>query len=458
MDVHLAAARLRGQGLTPAGLSWVLKALHPAGDEPACGIPDEINAKSMRSQYETLTTVSTPTAGTDWDLAVFKSPGDGAAFIYQSGPLGTNFYETIGGPGVSPTQIGVTPIQPTINLSGGYAMTTVEAVPVVINCLPRYPASRPAAFRKAASSITCYLVASALNNQGTVYASQLSHRHVGTFRRRIVDFANVITDMECFDVPPQEAVLALMDTGFYTSEARNGVYMPLRLSGPTQPYVNAKVLGSDTVRNSAVPAAPLVVFDAVTVPVPSFACLMRTETSVGEAYASTWVSNRVGTDITNTLATIDSGMDNLACGMVIFRGLSKDASVTIKTIDVLEVIPRLDTPALQFSQPAVAPCLKALELYYALSHELRFVYPASYNSFGTLLSTIGRVASTLWPYVSPLVAGGAKFIAERLAPPAAAAPALKPAIRASSVKPSLRSRSASRPAVPRRKRGPRGVR
>lgn len=425
MDVAGLYKRLEGHGLPPHASTWVIKALHPAWATVSGGIPDLESVKAMRSQYEVVETISTPTPGTDWDCAIWKPPGDGTAFIAARGPLNSNFLLNTGftdlivGATQAMVDVGTMPLNDYAGVGTGTSLTN------------RLVTARPQGFRKQYSSLTVHLVASAFNNQGTVYSSQLNRKPWG---RLIVTPTSGVTTMlsaAVIDMPPDESILALSDPGMVTAEAKHGTYVPLRLNGPTQPFVNPLMTAS---------APALTAVGSLLCPEWGFATLQTlpvlTRTAADTGYIQIWEgSGRGALALTNPNCTTDTGLDNVANAMVIFRGLSATASLTIKSIDGIEYLPHLDSPSKQYAAPAAAPCLKALELYYMLSKELAYAYPASYNSIGLLLSTIAKAASYLWPKVLPLI----PTLASALVPAIASRPARSPSVR------STRSDSLAKP-------------
>jgi hypothetical protein len=411
----------------------------------------------MRSQYEVVLSAGSPD-GNDWDCAIWKPSGDGVAWMQKRGPLNSDFTSSF-------TTAYAIPMQPTVQAGAiGGTFISIEAVPVSIGFESRIPTSRCASFRKAASSLTVHLAASALNNQGTVYASQLAHRCVGEYDEIQTSTNNVATKIATFDVIPQERTLALLDQAMYTSEARHGVYMPLRLSGPTQPFVQAQMVGHSIYTRSTT-GVPYYCIDP-TSPVAYTARLSRAFTING--YQNNWDggSGRAGGLLVDPQSTVDTGYDNVAHAMVIFRGLSKDATLTIKSVDVMEAIPRFDAPSLQYAQLSPASCPRALELYHTISTEMRYAYPASFNSLGTILNALARVASNLWPFVKPAIPvlaqhylSGSPSVLSLTAKSAAEPPAMRRGALPTSlvsVRPRSRSRSTAR--MSRRRGGGRGRR
>jgi len=83
--------RLERYGVTGPSRDWLIRAMHPAGETPCPGFPDESAVQVMRPQFRTETTISAPAGAPSWDLLVVTIPGDVNAVIWGSGPAGTNF-------------------------------------------------------------------------------------------------------------------------------------------------------------------------------------------------------------------------------------------------------------------------------------------------------------------------------------------------------------------------------
>jgi len=254
------------------------------------------------------------------------------------------------------------------------------------------------------------MTAFALADQGTLYVGTFSRPMTSTtYFRWFNNFAGNPTacQINWTNFPLDENRLLLTDPRTSMVPAKDGAYVPIRLAGPQQPFVQSykeefgrilaqipAVAGPTYVSYGSGPAFP----DG-TLPVPTVGRYPYVTGDVsgpaGETGSPFWQSAVPA----NAMWCVDSGYDNINHTLFIFRGLSSTASITFKCISGLEVIPRVDSPVLQFTSKPVKYSPNALAFYQAVSEEMRMVYPSSFNSLGTILSAIGSAASRIWPVV-----------------------------------------------------------
>jgi len=254
------------------------------------------------------------------------------------------------------------------------------------------------------------MTASALSDQGTLYVSTFDRPVTNkSYARWPVNLAGLPTTYQFnqFVFPFDENRLMLTDPRTVVTPAKDGAYVPIRLCGPSQPFVsaNAEKYGSVIFQNPIIANPNLFSYGAGPLfpdtAFPSPMCgrypfnLADTSSFGGLLGSPGWQGNIP----VNSQWCIDSGYDNVNHVVMIFRGLANSASITFKLVSGLEVIPRLDSPVLQFTQKPVRFSPNALSFYQAVAEEMRTVYPSSFNSFGTILSAIGSAASRIWPVV-----------------------------------------------------------
>lgn len=342
----IIATRLSAMGVTGEAANWVVKALHPAG--PACpdGIPDADTTATLRPEYRLSKVISKPAAlpGGDWDLILIKHPTDATAFCWAAGPAGVDFTSS-NAPGDG--EQGIEFIQPFIPV-GATNMTNVNGgeSPIVAFDMVQ-PDSLPAAWRHSSSSITAYMTASELYNQGTVFAGQYGHsvqNDVMQYRPftgvGVPGVTQFLQRSASGSAPYSEALMTLTTPKLRTAPAKEGAYIPLRLNGPAQPLVEPNHMGSEIlVLSGSQVYAPFATQVAFT-PVHVRDYTNRTDAN---AYGQSWVYGSIG-----------SATDNMATGIILFRGLHSAASITVKTYDQLEIRPRFDSPSrsLWFQQPS----------------------------------------------------------------------------------------------------------
>jgi hypothetical protein len=418
------ARRLESVGIDKAAMEWLVKCLHPPSVSTAPGLPDETYVNMVRPEFRDQTIVSAPAsvATATWDLLVWRLPGDRAPLQWFAGDAGTDFANylasTIRGQGILT-------LQP---LAQAPDFQYIGILPAALNWTQAILASSslPFSYRTVYASMTAYLTASSLNDQGTVFAGQFpapcsvsgpdtdinakGPGGIGNFAL----FNRYVTS-----VPFRENEMLLLDPKAYTAPARDGCYQPLRLTGPTQPFAFGETSLGKAYRNPPTSAAGTVVLVAsasnANVLMPTLPAQLTN--MCGGGFNST--RGYSGVSYTGPLYSeqFNTAFDNVNHGVVLFRGLSLQASVTLKLYTGLEMVPRFDAPGRQFMQPPAKSSPMALDAYYAICHELGTSFPASYNSLGTLLSTIGGVVAKIWPVakrVVPLLGLGERMVRHTL--------------------------------------------
>jgi len=425
--------KLLAIGVTGPGRDWVIKALDPATVGPAPGIPDCSANQVLRPEYNYRCTIQAPPGAGSWDAYLFFPPGDQNVVVWATAPSSTGSAPTSFGTRLPPAgaQTGVCVLQPNV-VPSGYTNYVPYTGGSPINAAPRIPAYNVASMRSQYRSHTIELNAAAVSDQGEVYAGQFpcdirssrwQNWDVQTVSSGLYYLAGVV---DYVPLPLSEAELTLSCRNAYVGRAKDGVYMPIRLSGPVQPFAptpcetqlgtwNATPMSSSTMVTAAQGAT-------VQWPHVLFACSNDTagETALqplNTSQSDTWVNSGYG----NGEWCGDTGLDRCNVGVVIFRGLSGTsgpfpASLLIKSLIGLEAIPRPTSVDRVFSKTAAMFNPRALEAYYLLANELAPAFPASANALGGLLPILSSAASTLWPAVRSGLTGLRTGIADALSP------------------------------------------
>jgi len=425
-DIHKALERF---GVSGPAREWVIRALHPAGEAKSNGLPDQSSQSVLRPDFRVQTTISAPVGAASWDCMIWSVPGDVNAVYYATGPSPMDF-ATVVTPTATNVNVGVLNLQ-TNNLYpyavnyGTWPVTPGPETRVVTSMsFPSYGAS---AFRHQFKSFTAHLISSAVSSQGSVVAAQYSpvlrdlgmvccgpfHNLAGATAADIARGYSVV-------LPTRDADIAATAPGYYTDEAKQGVYVPMRLAGPAQPFARSVRDGMLNVLATA-PITPGLYSDRSPIQfggVGSPAMLYATSdlppdgiSNIGMPWPFAAAAGATNTMTPNPyIGTVyyDTGYDNMNCGIAIFRGLQGPgggfaSSILLKANVGLEVVPNPTATDRVFLSPPAAYEPRAMEAYYTLSLELRDAYPASFNSLGSILSAVQRVASRVWGFASPLV-------------------------------------------------------
>lgn len=289
---------LERKGLSPDGVNYVAKALHPAGVGHTVGVPDEELACSVTPELRSEKVISCPSmvaaSQGNWDLLIWKPPTDSAHYFYATGPSGTNF---AGLPPSSRWNADPVPTiwsdnwaewvtaQPNVGVGffQGYEIPAYEAAgspvngidPAETNLIVHVgtrvfgilaPEFQPTAWRTTHSSLTCYMTASDLYNQGSVHAAQFPSDFKRIDAQEMNEalsfagppgFGNItevarpgVTLLPEFlensvhpavqrmatTVPFDEETMYKQSPKVYAGQAKEGIYMPLCIVGD-HPYV-----------------------------------------------------------------------------------------------------------------------------------------------------------------------------------------------------------------------------
>jgi len=435
-EIHHKLAQF---GLSAPGRDWLLRALHPASEKRSPGLPDESSTFVLRPDFRITDTIQAPSGAASWDCFIWMPPGDCNALYWATAPAPADF-TTVSPPDGS--QVGVISLQTNPILSDVSRPYVTQFGSQTQYCLTNLPSLRPAAFRHQFKSVTIEQIASAVSDQGQVYAAQFAPilRRAGLVLPQGYDTGVPITPPNApyyawiaehytTILPADERALSRMNPDFYQAPSREGVYMPLRLAGPTQPFARS-VTGGDVhqlnggggfLSNSGV-EAPIGALLT-----PNTGELEGTRGGFGGSSLLPWVYQfNVNTQTTVPGAqllrlpsnlSMDTGYDNTNVGVVIFRGLNGSsgggfgAALQVKLIAGLELAPTPSQGDSVFAEKPAPYEPRAMEAYYKLCLELKGTYPARFNSFEDILDAIGDAAKKIWTNVEPTIVSGLSGLA-----------------------------------------------
>lgn len=410
--------KLRRFGVTGPGRDWLLRALHPASEERCQGIPDQSATPVFRPDYRLNTTIQAPSGASSWDCFIWTPPGDVNAVFWATGPSGTDFGTSVAPPGC---EVGVVRLQQVETSTDVIGLFDVQNPSRQGSVLTQVPQTKPVGFRHTFKSITITQIASAVSDQGQVYAAQYAPnmRCCGMaspegYDSGTPDPANPGLNYALYGayystvLPAREADITAMSPDFYMGASRDGLYMPLRLAGPSQPF--ARSVPSGVVNR---PMQPVAMYASDVTQFPCGAMIVPTANRMASGSLNTnipWVFSVAmynlptgpGAVAAPQRIALDSAYDNINIGVVIFRGLQGgggggfSASLQLKTIAGLEIAPSPEAIDRVFTEEPSPYEPRALEAYYAICLELKDAYPGCYNSLEDIWDAIKSVASTIW--------------------------------------------------------------
>lgn len=444
--------KLASFGLAGDARDWVVKALDPATAGPAPGIPDTSTQCVLRPEFRVQATIQSPTSGGNWDCYIFVPPGDMNCLVWATAPSGAGNVNFAAGPGSVPAGAawGAVQLQPFVDGTGFTSLNVqgpATASYTSVDVASRTPASLATTFRHQYKSVTIEMVAPDIANQGDVYAAQYPSVPRNTRFTNVGSQTNTIgptilgANVSQVPLPFNEADLTLSSPNAYVGRAKDGLYMPLRLQGPVQSFceVNTPAVGSWFAPPfiATTGPAPVLFPENTTVQFPRLMIPCQNDTAgevsapaLGTLFSDSWVANGLYAG-PSANGACDTGHDQTMMGVIIFRGLASSggtggpsfgATLVIKVLAGLEVIPRPTSVERVFQKAPAAYSPRALEAYYGISNALPPAFPASYNALGALLPVLGSVASALWPSVRAGLTAFRTGLADVIRPSEAAPP------------------------------------
>jgi hypothetical protein len=355
---------------TAGGKAFTYEALHPSSHEyPMTRVPGG-NMKSVAVRCDMVEDIDIVDDGTAVDVAVIPSPMVPAT-IATVPPAGVttpattaNFYNAaLGGS----FKIGPTAVD-TRTFVAGFS-------------------SAVSAYRITAQSVTVELIASDLINQGSITAYQARLPPLtgspGQYRDPTdsSDFG-ICHDYVLYPEPPVPSE-GLMGTTAYTSKAKEGCYMPLKLTSFKWRDTLDRAAFFSCTRAQAI--------------APNYQVI---KPAVGAPLVWPWYENR-----STVLKFGDYPASPKLCGhnfgLIRLSGLRAGVSVRVRVRQVLEISARPGTIYAPLLEPSLPPDETAVRMYEEISARMQDAYPASYNDLGKLKSIIAGLAKKVLPYVDP---------------------------------------------------------
>jgi len=398
-------------GVSHEGRAWLMRALHPAGDSHSPGLPDPSTQMVLRPEYRVQATIQSPEGASMWDCLMWSLPGDVNALWYATGPSPCDFSGPVQPPNAT---LGCIRLQDNVDgATGSYIRVGGgggDPNPTT-TFMTRIPASLAAASRHQYSSFTVHQIAAAINDQGQVYAAQFAPI---LRRNQMFSVPGFVSSPDNYPycaasyttvLPTNEVQMSAMAPGYYMGESREGVYVPLKLAGPAQPFGFAQWNGTLEILagGNQYPLNPTATQQC--------GCAMQITSFVPQA-VQPWPfscmyaqgATLVPPIVTPSTLTFDTGFDNVNIGVALFRGLTGSANgfgaqLQVKTCNGLELIATPQAADRVYAEPPAPYEPRALEAYYALCIELPDAFPASFNSLSSILDAIGSVAKRIWSVV-----------------------------------------------------------
>lgn len=237
-------------------------------------------------------------------------------------------------------------------------------------------------YRITSQSATIELVAPALSDQGTITSAQYSlPPKTGSLMRINPEFQDAVDGFPDVSIYPEpvEQSQALLGTSAYTSKAREGAYVPLKLTKfKWFNFNDTTLIYSKELINLA--TQPFItVADA------------RLYFPYNEV--------RAGANITALEPVPKLCGHNFAITTI--AGTAANVALRVRIRQVVEITALPSTLYAPLLEAPLPPDDTALRMYMEVSAKLKDAYPASYNDLGTLFKKISEVAKSVLPFVDP---------------------------------------------------------
>jgi len=411
--------------LRDEAINWMGKAFHPPGDHCPAPIPDRTVASSLFPEYRETAVISKPALveQSTWDVLIIKPPGNCRGAYWLAGPPGSDFndpavVDAIIGTGIAGFgYVDIQTVEPTDPTSVSGISLVNPVVPATdVDVLTLYPTARPMCWRKAASSLTCYLNAAAVADQGTVYATQVSREYkpmecrlaAGSVYGSGSDTGYPLYRACPVNLPVAEADMMAVDPKVYMAPARAGVYLPLKPFGDMEWQYPLHPMGLPFLPRGTTdiffPVSPASAGIASAMECTTHALGKTLDPATNQWTPVFWF----GFPDRDSVGPADSSFDEWNTGVVLFRGLDAAATVTLRVVDVIQQMPASSSIYRPFVKPPPLFEPRALELYFRTAEATPNAYPANYNSWGKIWDVVKKVAREVWPVaevVAPAVVG-----------------------------------------------------
>lgn len=462
---------LSNTSISKDGRDWLVRALHPAAPcERLVGVPDGAVRMSTVPELLREITITAPGA-VNWDCLVVTLNSDtvgalvftrnsGAAWKFYDAALPysgtsdsksatvlkTGFYDVFG------TDSG------SLATGIGYTLATRirDAALVPIGIDDCRTTDDPSVWRTAAASTTVYMTASALYNGGTVTAGNFNaFQGVSTDAYALVNppgLTAVATGrvFACaaradFQIPFETSEMLALNPACYVAPASEGVYIPcsfrnfdLAVSPPRTRYTSGLFTAGTQWWTNVGGTSGCYSVDPLCVSgqnpstggsrmVDSF--YRRTDVAksgdIPERNGFSAFQSRAlaagagGFDLDKDFVCgLSTGVDGRETSVILFTGLSASASLTVKTVNVQELVPNPGSASSEYIRRAPDRDTLALSLYQETRSRMPQGFPASFNSLGLIM---GAIKAAL-PVVLPHLVGLANSVISRVSRPREVAP------------------------------------
>lgn len=415
MSLETIRSKVRPLGLSDHGARWLEQALYPPGDLTRVAIPTRTHYPTLRIEYRPTAVVSKPyglEAG-NWDLILLSLPGDATPLVWCSAPSGADFRAA----SIANSDVGFLSSVPALSglpddltVQSRVADGTATSVnyPRLINPM------RHTGFRTTSKSYTAHMTASSLYNSGSVTTCQVDSTWQQSPGLRQV--GSKLLSPALGTIPLTEDEQVSMSPYSVVGEAKDGVFVPVRLLGPDFSFARSQGAYG---KSCAVGLQTLQVSDGATSGSCQTVGVMPTLTTAhGSMFSSQnpdipgWLSGALAT----ATKIDDTAYDKVATAVTIFRGLNHEATVTLTVHVSYEMILSSVSPFRTLAGEPDVMDSRALAAYFEIAARMPHAYPASYNALGLVIPAIGAALKGILPHLPKLLPAAASLAAGFLQP------------------------------------------
>lgn len=343
---------------TPGGKSFALKALHPSEHTIKSARVPGGNALSVALCCDMVQTIPITSANSSTRIVLMPSVITPASVEVRDGENFTfaNFYNAAFG--------GVYKVSPDYTHTRAFVASLTGKIEH---------------YRITSQSATVELIAPALSDQGTVTAAQYRIAPRTSEYTSSTDGVTALVhpDIAIWPEPVSTSSLVL-GTSAYTSKARDGVYMPLKLTKfKWRDFADRCDMFTDETSNIGVYPTGVNATSALTFPYH--------EHREGASLETISVPKFCGTNF----------------GIIDVAGVAANVALRVRVRQVVEITAKPGTTYAPLLEAALPPDEVALRMYMEISSRMADGYPASYNDLGKLWEVIKGIGQKVLPYVEP---------------------------------------------------------
>lgn len=382
------ATELARLGATRDGIAWVLSALDPAHAYSVVDAPTHDAAPVALPQYVQELTIDPPSAyGQSWDCCIVTYGGDNTHCVWAIGPQNTDF-----------STYGMSGFVAQGTFSAVQAAPTTVEFPLVIGTGPdpkQFQTSQLARDigmgRSTSRSITIDYTGPQLENGGTVVCAHFCSLG-GNSHDPVLRLTNNGVLAACTSpvISLRESDFPTVNTLFFAGPAREGVYLPQRVT--PNPYAQVFVANGQTV-----PIKGEGMYLANGYPISSV--FLATDPN---ATNSPWSMPGVPPLLSLAIPSGDCFIDSTPPTVTIFRGLQPGASLLVKGVLSLAISPQPTSNERPYVRPPALEDPIAIEAYNRILGSLPAAWPSSYNFLGALGGILAAIGRTVLPMIMPV--------------------------------------------------------